>query len=63
MIDIPEHYFKVYDKEQQDNIDFSILEQKFNDFIRYIYKNNGKTQPMLEDFTIKPNNFYNKLFK
>ena len=63
LIDIPEHYFKVYDKEQQDNIDFSILEQKFNDFIRYIYKNNGKTQNMLEDFTIKPNNFYNKLFK
>ena len=62
LIDIPEHYFKVYDKEQQDNIDFSILEQKFNDFIRYIYKNNGKTQNMLEDFTIKPNNFYNKLF-
>jgi len=63
LIDIPEHYFKVYDKEQQDNIDFSILEQKFNDFIRYIYKNNGKIQNSLEDFTIKPNNFYNKLLE
>ena len=63
LIDIPEHYFKVYDKEQQDNIDFSLLEEKFNDFIKYIYKNNGKIQNILEDFTIKPNNFYNKLFK
>ena len=59
-----EHYFKVYDNEYNGdvNIDYTILESQFNKYIEYINTNNGKTQEMNENMTIKSRPVYNELF-
>ena len=66
LIDVPEHYFKVYDDEQVNDIEDIqnniVLESQFNNFIEYINTNNGKTQEMKEDFTIITNPVYDEFF-
>lgn len=64
LIDIPEHYFKVYDDENIDDviIDYTILDRQFNNFIEYINTNNGVTEEMNEDFTLLTNPIYDRLF-
>ena len=59
-----EHYFKVYDNEHNDDvtIDYTILESQFNKYIEYINTNNGKTQEMNEDLTIRSRPVYDELF-
>jgi FkbM family methyltransferase len=64
-----EHYFKVFDKEEDnectktDKTKLSKLEDQFNEFVSYIKNNNGKTEPMFEDYTIIPTKIHDEIFK
>jgi len=59
-----EHYFKVYDNEHNDdvNIDYTILESQFNQFVKYINTNAGTVGVMNEDLTIRSRPVYDELF-